>query len=250
MMRRRASGRGGFAALALFLTGASATPPPLEPVTRHILFIGNSLTDENDLPATVSAIARSAGDTLRVEAIVGPGLALIDHYNGATQALAAIRKGSWDFVVLQQGPTSTGGVCEDSLVLWSQLFDTRIRAVGATTALFMVWPDRSRLAHFDNVRLAYQHAAGAVHGVFLPAGEAWRAAWAAAPDLPLYGPDGFHPSPTGTFLAALVIYERLSGRDVRRLAPVAFAQGLPLALAADTVRLLQAAAHEANTRFP
>ena len=71
-----------------------------------------------------------------------------------------------------------------------------------------------------------------------------------APALPLYGPDGFHPSPTGTFLAALEIYERLAGRDVRTLEPVAFADGVRLALPADTVRLLQAAAHDANQRFP
>ena len=44
-------------------------------------------------------------------------------------------------------------------------------------------------------------------GLLLPAGDAWRAAWAADARLPLYGPDGFHPSPMGTYLAALVIYE-------------------------------------------
>ena len=237
----------------LLLAGACSAPHPLAtpvPAAHRVLFIGNSLTAVNDLPATLSAIATAAGDTLRVAAVVGPGLALIDHYNGATQALAAIGEGGWDYVVLQQGPTSTGGVCEDSLVLWTELFDARIRAVGATTALFMVWPDRSRFAYFDNVRTAYQHAARAVHGVFLPAGEAWRSAWAVAPTLPLYGPDDFHPSPAGTFLAALEIYERLTGRDVRTLEPMAFANGAPLVLPADTVRLLQAAAHDANQRFP
>lgn len=241
-------------AIALLLGVACSTPhtvvePPM-PVARHVLFIGNSLTYENDLPATVSAIAQSAGDTIRVKAIVGPGLALIDHYNGATEALAAIQEGGWDYVVLQQGPTSTGGVCQDSLILWTTMFAARIDAVGATTALFMVWPARDRFADFDSVRTAYQLAAGAAHGVFLPAGEAWRSAWAVAPSLPLYGPDNFHPAPMGTFLAALEIYERLTGRDVRTLPPMAFANGARLVLPEDTVRLLQAAAHDANQRFP
>jgi hypothetical protein len=102
-------------------------------------------------PATIAAIARSGGDSISFKAVVGPGLALIDHYNGATDALATIREGGWDYVVLQQGPTSTGGVCQDSLTLWSTMFATRIEAVGATTALFMVWPARDRLAYFDNV---------------------------------------------------------------------------------------------------
>ena len=46
-------------------------------------------------------------------------------------------------------------------------------------------------------------------GLLLPAGDAWRAAWAVDPGLPLYGPDGFHPSPMGTYLSALVIYEQI-----------------------------------------
>jgi hypothetical protein len=54
----------------------------------------------------------------------------------------------------------------------------------------------------------------------------------------------------GTFLAAMEIYDRLSGRDVRTLPPVAFANGVRLALPTDVVRVLQAAAHDANQRFP
>ena len=230
-------------------TSHAVVEPPL-PVAHRVLFIGNSLTATNNLPATIAAIARSGGDSISVKAVVGPGLALIDHYNGATDALAVIREGGWDYVVLQQGPTSTGGVCQDSLILWSTMFATRIEAVGATTALFMVWPARDRLAYFDDVRTAYQLAASASHGVFLPAGEAWRAAWVTDSGLPLYGPDDFHPSPMGTFLASLEIYERLSGRDVRTLPPVAFANGVRLAVPTDKVRVLQAAAHQANQRFP
>ena len=242
-------------AFAMMLLGARCSTPqavvePPLPAGHRVLFIGNSLTAVNNLPATVAAIARSGGDSVSVRTVVGPGLALIDHYNGATDALAVVGEGGWDYVVLQQGPTSTGGVCQDSLILWTRMFATRIEAVGATTALFMVWPARDRLAYFDNVRAAYQLAAGAVHGVFLPAGEAWRAAWAKEPGLPLYGADDFHPAPMGTFLAALEIYERLSGRDVRSLPAVAFSNGARLSLPADTVRLLQAAAHDANLRFP
>ena len=69
------------------------------------------------------------------------------------------------------------------------------------------------------------------------------------PALSLYGPDGFHPSPTGTYLAALVMFEQITGRS-----PI----GLPAAVAVDkpspvridldpgTALLLQRAAAEAN----
>src|SRR5262245_13457169 len=90
-------------------------PPPAG--SRAVLFIGNSLTASNDLPATVGAIAQSAGDTLVVASVTGSNLALIDHFNGATNALAVIRVGGWEYVVLSQGPTPRG-ICRDSLVLW------------------------------------------------------------------------------------------------------------------------------------
>jgi hypothetical protein len=215
-----------------------------------VLFVGNSLTYVNDLPATVSAIATLAGDTVRVATAAGANLALIDHLNGGSDAVSRIEQGGWQFVVLQQGPTPAG-LCRDSLVLWTQMFDQRIRAVGAETAVMMTWPNSSGSeAFFDTVRESFALAAASVTGVFMPAGEAWRSAWREDPSLALYGPDGFHPSPIGTFLAALEIYERITGRDVRTLPASAYSGSATLNLPEATIRLLQRAAHDANTRFP
>lgn len=238
-------------ALGVWACNAQAPAPVAPPVGgRHVLFIGNSLTSVNDLPATVAAIAQSAGDTVRTLAVTRGNFALIDHLNGGSDAVDAIRLGGWHFVVLQQGPTSTGGVAHDSLVLWTQMFDTHVRAAGARTALYEVWPAADRFAFFDNVRAAYAAAAAGVNGVFLPAGEAWREAWARDATLALYGSDQFHPSPLGTYLAALTIYEKLSGRDARTLPPQAFAGGAAIAVPEATVRLLQAAAHAAVVANP
>jgi hypothetical protein len=243
------------AAVALCLLGSASCgskPEPLAvlpPGGHHILFIGNSLTYVHDLPATVAAIARLAGDTFYVAMEAGPNLALIDHLNGGTAAVQVLKLGGWDYVVLSQGPTPRG-ICRDSLVLWTKMFEPLIREVGAKLALYMTWPAVNQQSWFDEVRISFQQAAAAVNGLFLPAGEAWRAAWAADPNLPLYGGDGFHPSEIGTFLAALEIYERISGRDVRTLPPRAFSDGFPFNLPEATVRLLQQAAHEANAKFP
>jgi hypothetical protein len=75
----------------------------------------------------------------------------------------------------------------------------------------MVWPARERFGDFDGVRVSYAKAAQDVNGLLLPAGEAWRAAWRRDERLALYGPDHFHPSPLGSYLAALVIVHRLTG---------------------------------------
>ena len=238
--------------LALALAGTSCAQKALGPLPAggiHVLFVGNSLTYVNDLPGTVAALGELSGDTIRVAASVGANLALVDHLNGGSDAVARIQQGGWHFVVLQQGP-STVPINRDSLILWTQWFDPYIKAVNAKPALLMVWPSVDRYAYFDEVRKSYQLAAQAVNGVFMPAGAGWLKAWADDASLPLYGSDGYHPSGLGTYLAALVVYERVTGKDCRLLPPTAIAAGHNLGVASAVVKKLQEAAHAANADYP
>jgi hypothetical protein len=208
---------------------------------KRVLFIGNSLTYANDLPAYLTAISVAAGDTAYETRMVAyPDYALEDHWNEGT-ALRVIRATNWDVVVMQQGPSS---LPENQIFLrdWAVRFAPEIRAAGAEPALYMVWPALSRSQDFPGVRMSYANAAAAVNGVFLPAGDAWLRAWARDASVPLYGPDNFHPSGYGTFLAALVIYEKLSGKSVVGM-PVPVGVSIPAAV----LQLLQEAAHEAVT---
>ena len=88
-----------------------------------------------------------------------------------------------------------------------------------------------------------------MNGLFLAVGDAWQTAWRMNAQLELYGPDGFHPSPLATYLAALVMYEQFTGKDARELPEVARVNGKALNVPAATVRLLQSAAHETNAGF-
>jgi hypothetical protein len=235
----------------LGLLAGCAGAATLDPGTLrvyHVLFIGNSLTDVNDLPQTVAMLASGASDSIEVESVARPDFALIDHVEGKSNAVEVIQGGRWDYVVLQQGPSSLA-LSRDTLILATKLLDVEIRAAGGRTAELMVWPARENFGDFDQVRISYQDAARAVDGLFLPAGEAWRAAWAVDPSVQLYGADGFHPSELGTFLMALVVYEGITGRDAQTLAPTGVAAGHQLNVSAGTVRLFQRAAHETVARF-
>jgi hypothetical protein len=242
--------------LLLGLAGVPACAPrssaPLTgaPDSRvhRVLFIGNSLTYTNDLPGTVAAIALTGGDTIQVQTVAGPNLALIDHVVGQTNAVEVIKSAHWDYVVLQQGPTPLA-LYRDTLILATKWLQPYIRNAGARSAQLMVWPAATKRGSFDEVRRSNELAAKAVGGVFLPAGEAWRAAWSAGPRLALYGADGFHPSELGTYLTALVVYEGLTGKDVTALPPRVTVGGQRLQVATATVRLLQQAAHETVERF-
>jgi hypothetical protein len=222
--------------------------PPTRPRILNVLFIGNSLTYTNDLPATVAGLAASDSGKINYHTVAEPGFALVDHLDGGSDAVDQIGRGGWDFVILQQGPSSLPE-SRDLLIEGTRKFYEYIRLVGARTALYMVWPDKSRYAFFEDVRVSYKLAADTVGGLFLPAGESWLTAWQADANLALYGSDNFHPSPLGTYLAALVIYERITGRDARDLPSQAVVNGLKLTVPEETVRLLQRAAHTTNERY-
>jgi hypothetical protein len=214
---------------------------------HRVLFVGNSLTYFNDLPGTLAALARAAGDSIAVASVTRPGYALIDHLVAPTAsgALDSIRAARWDHVVLQQGPTSRE-IDRDSLVLVTRQLAPAIRAAGARPALYMVWPTVRDSANFDRIHESFRRAACAVDGELWPAGDAWRAVRRADPSVPLYGADRFHPDPLGTYLAALVMYERVTGRDARQLGRRVVVDGRTVAVSPETVRLLQRAAHDAN----
>jgi hypothetical protein len=237
-------------AIALLASCAGGNQPlgPEPAGGYHVLFIGNSLTSTNDLPATVAQLAGSVSDTIIVESVTRPNFAVIDHVNGGSDAIAVVKRGGWDYVVLQQGPTSQQ-LYRDTLILASRLLDPDVRAGGGRIAQLMAWPAEPNRGVFDGVLQSCVEAARAVEGLCFPAGEAWRAAWALDPTLPLYGPDGFHPSPLGTYLAALVVYEGITGHDARRLPQVPVVAGQRLDVPGGTVLLLQKVAHETVLRI-
>lgn len=231
-------------ALVLACSGSSSTAPGFASGNMRVLFIGNSLTYFNDLGGMMVAVARSAGDAdVRSATVAYPDYALEDHIAEGT-ALRSLRQSGWEFVVMQQGPSSLPQN-QTLLADGAKAFAPSIRAAGATPVLFMVWPQRSRVADFPAVRTSYRNAAAAVGGIFAPAGDAWVAAWELDPSIQLYL-DGLHANPAGTYLAAIVILHQLRGIDPATL-PLTI-PGYPASEA--TVSLLQMAAKRAIGRNP
>jgi hypothetical protein len=225
-------------------SGSSPSSVPAPAGSPRVLFVGNSLTEGHALPAMVAALARAAGQPLAVEAVTFGGFSLQDHWSQG-DARRAIERGGFRFVVLQQGPSSLPE-SRANLIEWTRRFGEAIRSAGARPALYSVWPESARSAVFGEVTESYRQAAASVDGVFLPAGEAWRAAWRRSPSLELYGPDGLHPTPRGTYLAALVITAQLLARPPVGLAQDVGGAGVPdLRLSPAERVLFEAAAAEA-----
>jgi hypothetical protein len=239
-------------AIALGCAGNSTTEIPRPPQDGvNVLFIGNSLTYVNTLPAIVSALADSAGVTkLNVGMVAFPDFNLEDHWSRG-DALRAIQAGGWHFVVLQQGPSSVLAN-RAQLIRSAKQFNTEIRRTNARPALYMVWPTIDRQQDFPGASLSYRLAADSVDGMLFPVAEAWRTVIARDPSIALYSSDGLHPSPAGSYLAALVMFQQLYNRS-----PVGLPARLTLRItgsptlqvSAQAAQTMQTAAAEANAQF-
>ena len=215
----------------------------------RVLFLGNSLTYSNDLPAIVEALAKATNQRMFLYlSIAIPDFSLEDHWN-KKDAQKEIVKGQWDYVVLQQGP-SASAEGRALLLEYGRRFAEEIRKRGGRPALYSVWPARARIQDFSGVSESYRQAAAAIDGVLFPVGDAWLNAWKVSPTIGLYAADEFHPSVAGSYLAGLVIYEKLYNRSPVGLpSKLKLSSGARIEIPADQALVLQQAAEAANKSY-
>jgi len=175
---------------------------------QRILFVGNSLTYTNDLPALVQEIGKMDGKKITFNEFLLANYSLEDHWNEG-KVKAEIEKGDYDFLVFQQGPSA---LPESQVLLleYANRFAQVCRQHNSKMALYMVWPSKARLYDLDAVITSYTNAAEKTGSFLCPAGLAWKYAWEKDPSFPLYGSDGFHPGLDGSVLAALTVYGTLT----------------------------------------
>ena len=178
-----------------------------DPKAIEVLFIGNSLTYTNDLPALLTNHAKSRQILIRTSTIAFPNYALLDHLseNNITMAMS---KTKFKYIIVQQGPSS-----QAEGRAWLIEGATKLKALanknGASLCIFMVWPAYSNYSNFDGVIKNHTDAASMTNSILCPVGMAWKEYIDRTNDLSYYGPDLFHPSPKGSQVAAEIIFKSL-----------------------------------------
>ncbi|MCL4809014.1 MAG: hypothetical protein KJ062_14700 [Thermoanaerobaculia bacterium] len=255
-----------FALLALLLLASAvrspSEPPPAgdtfvppNPPSLSVLFVGNSLTFVNDVPALVRSIAASftPGASLTVRSVTGGGARLADHW-GKGEAVRALRKLRPGVLVLQGQSTEPLNAPAD-FHRYARLLKAEADAVGARTILFQTWARPAGDAYYRRpasggspaamqARLTrvYASLARSLGIDVARVGEAFSLVERDAPDIPLL--DGTqHATRAGSYLAAAVIF-----RTLHRRSPLGatFTAGLPDA----TARTLQKAADAVGSDPP
>ncbi len=173
----------------------------------NILFIGNSLTYTNDLPDLVKRRAKQRGIILGTKMIAHPNYAIVDHWNfGSTQEDIASKK--FDFVIIQQGPSSQP-LGREILIDYGKKYNEICTENDAKLCYFMVWPALINYQTYGGVIKNHRDAASINNAILCPVGEVWKEHFDATDKFDYYSGDGFHPSLTGSQVAANVIVESL-----------------------------------------
>jgi hypothetical protein len=185
----------------------------------RVLFIGDSYTYVNNLPAVFASLARAGHQSVSAEEIAGAGESLADHVDSG-DATRALRSSKWNVVVLQEQSQipASARLRQTEMSPAARDLAGMIRAAGARPMLFVAWAERygwpeDGLNYWQMqsaVDDGYLTVAHEVHAAIAPVGYAWAATLkrerSADRHAGLWRPDGSHPTARGTYLAACVFY--------------------------------------------
>ncbi len=201
--------------LWLPLSGAEKGKPP-----KRVLFVGNSYT--HALRQVMPSLLRAESQRTTVEFITPGGTQLIKHLN-TPRTVNTILNGKWDMVIFQE--QSQTPACPGPL---QNLFLKGIRGLhtvtdktGSRVMLFNTWgylggdkrnfKDDTYAKMQKRLNHGYGTAAKELDVELAPVGGAFGEVKKINHQLwsQLYARDGSHPSRTGAYLAAIVIYARI-----------------------------------------
>ena len=176
-----------------------------------VLFIGNSFTERNNVPALIAQMAEAWGKKLQHQLISAGGASLRMHWNkGEAQQL--IETSKFDYVVLQEQstlPIKNPKRMHENI----RLFDEVIKASGAKTALYLTWARQNAPETQAALTDAYKTIGVELSATIVPVGIAWQNFLGNHQQPILHDKDQRHPTLAGSYLAACVFFAVLFGEN-------------------------------------
>ena len=173
----------------------------------RILFIGNSHTYVNEVPALVQKMAAADGIEVDVTMIAHGGWYLWQHVQ-EPDVWFNIHRGGYDYVVLQEHSHPFDSLDEYreavyTLVNW-------IRESGSTPVLYGTWSMKAEPFEQERMNAFNRQLVQETGAVYAGVGEGWWTYQLSHPEIDLYAEDGAHASPEGSAYAAHVIWETIA----------------------------------------
>jgi hypothetical protein len=206
-----------FLSLVLLFVSSSCSPRCEDDDScKRVLFIGNSYTFVNDLPATLTALAKSGDHRIETGMAAEGGMTLTNHVDAANTA-NQISSSPWDFVVLQEQSQipSVKQFRIDQMYPAARTLVRKIENAGAEPLFFIPWahrdgwPENGMQTYMQmqgQIERGYFDIANELDTPMAPVGFAWAVVVKEHPEIILWQEDGSHPTKEGTYLAACVFY--------------------------------------------
>ncbi|MCJ8330642.1 MAG: hypothetical protein HRT89_08160 [Lentisphaeria bacterium] len=188
------------------------------PSVNHcrMLFIGNSYTQNNNLPDLIAnQLKIGLNIDLTHKSIVKGGASLRLHWN-AGHAADLIQSAEFDYVVLQEQstlPIKNARRFKGNVACFAEI----IAQTSSKAALYMTWARQDQPEKQGLLSSAYDEVGKSYGMTIIPAGCAWEAFLNKYPAEILHQPDLSHPTLAGSQLAALAFYRYLFNGDVMDL---------------------------------
>lgn len=183
----------------------------------EIVFVGNSLTHFHDLPAMVRALGANDRPARKLTTVMlAPGgYTLQQHLEFPQEPRPAdvIRKRKPTYVVLQD--QSARPIEQPKLMCESARTFARLCKKRRSVPVWYMTFARQHQPHLqDKISGQYEHVHRQLGGLLAPVGRAWQVLRQSHPKLDLHMQDRVHPSRTGAYLTACVLYGTMFGGDV------------------------------------
>lgn len=219
--------------------------------TTRVLFIGNSFTYMNNVPDIIKGLAQEGGIPMLYSMHAPGGATIGDTVQGDfahmenPQVFQLIRQGNWDYVIVQD---NQGRFIYDYGVFhpMARTIEGHKRVMDSTmhynSCATMIWfsgwafkdgalPYASTgIELINRIDANYKFMNNILDQMIAPIGAAWKRSVTANPSLDLWHSDAAHASPSGSYLAASVLFSSIFRRDP---GPLQFDNGLNAAQAAN-----------------
>ena len=200
-----------------------------------LLFIGNSHTYYNDMPATVMSLLEQTATKAHVTMLTKGGKGLV--YHAPTHAAAFnIRYGKYDAVIAQDRAKGFDpALFREGASALKQIADE----AGVPLLLYMPWAGRDHREAQSVMTDTYLNFCKENGCALAPAGEVFTRLLTTEPADALYREDGNHATPLGSYAAAVTIFYTVTGR--KRVIPVTEKDpGIVLGLSSELCRRIHA----------
>lgn len=182
----------------------------------RVLFIGNSHTYFNDMPATFANMWQNTfNEKIDVTMLAYSSRSLLWHDNEYFSVRFNLLHGHYDYCVIQQQAHPFPGEVEtvNGLKLILELCEKS----NTKPLLVETWPEKKIPENRDTMHAAYNNISKSFGIDLIPVGSIWQKIQNKYPDIDLYWKDGEHASIYGDYLIALTLFSVISGESVDRL---------------------------------